>query len=334
MKKAALCLLALSLLFSAAAVAEPPRIGLMVYNGTDRFMSDVCAHILEMADGVAEIVFLDSQNVQTLQNEQVEGLLKDGVDALIINAVDRTAAVFLIEKIARKNIPVVFINREPLVEDILRYGKAYYVGNAPKESGLMCGELLAEYLARYPAADRNGDGVIQYVMLKGEPGHQDAELRTQYAIKALQRAGFRVERLAEDTAMWERATANDIMSGFLLTYGDRIECVIANNDEMALGAIDALKAAGYADALIPPVVGVDATEPALAAIREGSLLGTVLNDAFSLADAALRLAVLLAEGTEVDADVFPYAVDENRYVWTESRKITRESLSGERGTGW
>lgn len=318
----------LSVSIGAGSVfADTPRIGALIYNGTDTFMSNVFAHMLSGAEGVAEVTLCDSQNTQTLQNEQVEQFLKERVDALIINPVDRTAAIYLIRMIKPYDVPVVFVNREPLYEDMILYDKAYYVGNEAAQSGILCGELLIDYFTEHPEADKNGDGVIQYIMIKGEPGHQDAELRTQQSVKALKDAGFALEKLGEDTAMWERNQAKDKMAGFLSTFGDRIECVICNNDEMALGAIEALKAAGYyTDGRYMPVVGVDATSQAISAIRESTLLGTVLNDAESLSDAALRLAVLLVEGTEITAETFPYMVHPGGYVWTESRKVTRETL--------
>lgn len=323
-----LCLLFCWLLWAGpAALADEARIGMMIYNGTDAFMSDVFSRILAAGEDTAQLTLLDSKNSQTLQNDQVQQLLDAGVDALIINAVDRTAALYLIRMIQPYGVPVVFVNREPLYEDLLLYDKAYYVGNNPQLSGTMSGELLATYFQEHPEADRNGDGVIQYVMLKGEPGHQDAELRTIYSVKALQDAGFAVEKLVEDVAMWERSIAQDKMAGYISAYGDRIECVLANNDEMALGAIEALKAADYfAQGRTMPVVGADATSPAREAIRERTLLGTVLNDPQGLCDAALDLALLLAGGQSPTEDNYAYELDRGRYVWTDSRKITLETL--------
>ncbi len=310
--------------------AEAPRIGMTIYNGTDAFMGGVFADILAAGGDAVSFMFLDSENSQIIQNGQVEELLQSNVDALIINPVDRMAVVYLIRMIAPTGVPVVFVNREPLYEDLMLYDKAYYVGNNPKGSGQMCGELIAEYFAAHPEADKNGDGAIQYVMLKGEPGHQDAELRTVYSVQALEDAGFKLERLAEDTAMWDRTAAQDKMAGYLSSFGDRIECVIANNDEMALGAIEALKAAGYfTGSRTIPVVGVDATRQALQALRDQTLLGTVLNDAQGLSDAALTLALLLAEGKEASGAAFPYAIDRGRYIWTESRKITLATLEAQ-----
>ena len=173
---------------------------------------------------------------------------------------------------------------------------------------------------------------MQYVLLRGEPGHQDAELRTQYALKPLQSAGFRVEKLQEDTGMWQRQLAQDKMGTFLSAWGDRIECVICNNDEMALGAIDALKAAGYfTGSAYMPVVGVDATAPALEALQQGSLLGTVLNDGKNQAQAALDLAILLSRSETPTAQNFGYPITNGHFVWIPYRSVTREILSAQGG---
>lgn len=321
------CLFLIVGLQSFALADDGPRIGALIYNGSDIFMTRVFNSITEAADGVALIEYRDSRNSQIIQNEQVEALLEDNIDALIVNAVDRTAAVYLIRMAMERDVPIVFINREPLLEDLMLYEKAYYVGNNPQESGILCGELIVEYFRAHAEADKNGDGVIQYVMLKGEPGHQDAEYRTSLSIRTLQEAGFKLERLAEGTAMWERNRAQETMSGFLSAYGDGIECVISNNDEMALGAIESLKAAGYfTEVRTMPVVGVDATEAALNAIAEGTLWGTVLNDDVAQGYAALRLAVLLAKGEKIDEAAYPYSVDQSSIVWIPSKKITRNTL--------
>ncbi|MEG2253123.1 MAG: substrate-binding domain-containing protein, partial [Clostridia bacterium] len=152
-------------------------------------------------------------------------------------------------------------------------------------------------------------------------------LRSQYALKPLQDAGFQLEKLQEDTGNWQRLQAQDKMAGFLAAYGERIECVIANNDDMALGAIDALKAAGYfTEGRYLPVVGVDATASAREALRQGSLLGTVFNDDVNQAKAALSLAILLAEGKPITPDTYAYPMKDNRYVWIPYQAVTQEDV--------
>ena len=323
-----LCAALTVLLLGVSALAEEtPAFGVCIYDGTDTFMASLRLHLETYAQGKARLIVYDSRNDQNLQNDQVESLLEAGVDALIINPVDRLAAGYLIEKAQQRQTPVLFINKEPLLEDLLLYEYAFYVGADGAQSGRLSGEILAEYFLAHPEADRNGDGAVQYVLIKGEPGHQDAELRTQNALKPLQEAGFRVEKLQEDTGMWRRQLGQEKMAGFLLAWGDQIECVISNNDEMALGAINALKAAGYfSGGRFMPVVGVDAIGQAIDALRQGSLLGTVFNDGERQAMAAVDLAILLAKGEAITSDTYAYPLSDGRFVWIPYQRVTREDL--------
>lgn len=327
-KKLLCAALALLLLGAPVLAEELPAFGVCIYDGTDTFMASLRLHLETYAQGKARLTVYDSRNDQNLQNDQVEGMLEAGVDVLIINPVDRLAAGYLIEKARKRQTPVLFVNKEPLLEDLLLYEHAFYVGADGAQSGRLSGEILAEYFLAHPEADKNGDGTVQYVLIKGEPGHQDAELRTQNALKPLQEAGFRVEKLQEDTGMWRRQLGQEKMAGFLLAWGDQIECVIANNDEMALGAINALKAAGYfSGGRFMPVVGVDAISQAIEALRQGSLLGTVFNDGEQQAMAAVDLAILLAKGEEITADTYAYPISGERFVWIPYQRITREELT-------
>ena len=327
-KKLLCAALALLLLGAPALAEELPAFGVCIYDGTDTFMASLRLHLETYAHGKARLTVYDSRNDQNLQNDQVEGMLEAGADVLIINPVDRLAAGYLIEKARKRQTPVLFVNKEPLLEDLLLYEHAFYVGADGAQSGRLSGEILAEYFLAHPEADKNGDDTVQYVLIKGEPGHQDAELRTQNALKPLQEAGFRVEKLQEDTGMWRRQLGQEKMAGFLLAWGDQIECVIANNDEMALGAINALKAAGYfSGGRFMPVVGVDAISQAIEALRQGSLLGTVFNDGERQAMAAVDLAILLARGEEISADTYSYPITDERFVWIPYQRITREELT-------
>jgi methyl-galactoside transport system substrate-binding protein len=288
-----LAVLVLILASCGGGASGKPKIGVAIYKFDDTFMSYVRNAITENATDKAEIEVVDSQNAQPTQNDQVDAFLSKKMKAIAINPVDRTAAATIIEKAKAKKTPVVFFNREPLPEDMASWDKVYYVGAKAEQSGTMQGQIVVDYWKNNPAADKNKDGKIQYIMLKGEPGHQDAELRTQYSIKAVTDAGIEVDKLAEDTAFWDRPKAFEKMKAFYAAHGDKIEVVFCNNDDMALGAIEALKSEGYfAGGKQIVVVGVDATAPALQALEEGTLLGTVLNDAKNQGK-ALRFAFAL-----------------------------------------
>ncbi|MGE5703149.1 MAG: galactose ABC transporter substrate-binding protein [Clostridia bacterium] len=313
---------------SGTAGGGNPKVGVAIYKFDDTFMTGVRNAISESAQGKAEVDIVDSQNSQPTQNDKVDLFITKKVNALAINPVDRTAAGVIIDKAKQASIPVVFFNREPMPEDMQKWDKVYYVGAKAEESGTISGQLLVDYWKAHPEADKNKDGVLQYVMLKGEPGHQDAELRTKFSVKAIEDAGIKVEKVAEDTAMWDRVKGQEKMAAFLGSAGDKIEAVLANNDDMALGAIEALKAAGYfKDNKYMPVVGVDATAPALKELENGTLLGTVLNDAKNQGKATLNIAVALAAGQTPNKENTGYDITDGKYVWVPYKKITKDNMN-------
>jgi methyl-galactoside transport system substrate-binding protein len=305
-----------------------PTVGVAIYKFDDTFMAGVRNAISKAGEGKAQVDIVDSQNSQPNQNDKVDLFITKKVNALAINPVDRTAAGVIIEKAKKANTPVVFFNREPLPEDMKKWDKVYYVGAKAEESGTISGQLIVDYWKAHPEMDKNKDGVLQYIMLKGEPGHQDAELRTKFSVKAVEDAGIKVQKLAEDTAMWDRVKGQEKMAAFLAAHGDNIEAVFANNDDMALGALEALKAKGYfKDGKFLPVVGVDATAPALKALEEGTLLGTVLNDANNQGKATFNLAHTLAQGQTPNKDNTGYDIVDGKYVWVAYKKITKANIN-------
>lgn len=172
----------------AAKAPEKLRIGFTAYKYDDNFIALYRKVVLAEAEKVqdkVELTMNDSQNSQQTQNDQIDVMLSKGVDALAINLVDPAAGQTVMEKIKAENVPVVFYNKKPAKSVIDAYDKAYYVGIDPNAQGVAQGELIAKAWKANPALDLNGDGVIQYVMIKGEPGHPDAEARTTYSIKTL-----------------------------------------------------------------------------------------------------------------------------------------------------
>lgn len=290
-----LATITVAMMFSALSQADS-RIGVTIYKYDDNFMSTVRKAIEKDAKTSPDVTLLmnDSQNDQSKQNDQVDVLLAKGVKALAINLVDPAAAQTIIDKARSNDVPIVFFNKEPSRKALDSYDKAYYVGADSKESGVIQGELIAKHWQANPNWDLNKDGQIQYVLLKGEPGHPDAEARTTYVTKTLNEKGIKTEQLQLDTAMWDAAQAKDKMDAWLSgPNANKIEMVIANNDAMSMGAIEALKAHNKSSI---PVFGVDALPEALALVKSGAMAGTVLNDGENQAKATLALAKNLAEG--------------------------------------
>ncbi|WP_103398186.1 substrate-binding domain-containing protein, partial [Salmonella enterica] len=192
-----------------------------------------------------------------------------------------------------------------------------------KESGVIQGDLIAKHWQANQGWDLNKDGKIQYVLLKGEPGHPDAEARTTYVVKELNDKGIQTEQLALDTAMWDTAQAKDKMDAWLSgPNANKIEVVIANNDAMAMGAVEALKAHNKSSI---PVFGVDALPEALALVKSGAMAGTVLNDANNQAKATFDLAKNLAEGKGA-ADGTSWKI-ENKIVRVPYVGVDKDNLS-------
>lgn len=241
----------------------------------------------------------DSQNNQSTQNDQIDVLIAKGAKALAINLVDPAAAGTIIDKAKAAGLPVVFFNKDPGEAALATYDRAYYVGADPKQSGEIQGELIAKMWKANPDWDLNKDGVLDFVLLKGEPGHSDAEARTKYVIEKLNADGVKTKQLQLDTGMWDAAKAKDIMQAWLSgPTGKQIEVVIANNDAMAMGAVEAMKAQGA----ILPTFGVDALPEALQMVKADTLRGTVLNDGEGQAKAVYALAVDLANGKDPKAN--------------------------------
>ncbi|NPE22218.1 galactose/glucose ABC transporter substrate-binding protein MglB [Fusibacter sp. A1] len=276
-----------------------PKIGVTIYKFDDNFMSFVRRAIETEATDKAELILNDSQNSQATQNDQVDIMISKGVKALAINLVDPQAAPTIIEKAKAENLPVVFFNKEPNQTDLMSYDKAWYVGTNSAEAGVIQGKMMAEMWKANPEWDRNGDGIMQYVLLKGEPGHPDAEARTTFAISTTEENGVAVEELELQTGMWDSVKGKELMDAWLAKHGDAIEFVVANNDGMALGAIQSLKSNGYFDGgVYMPVVGVDAIPDALQQIKDGYMAGTVLNDAKNQGKASFDLAMNVAMGND------------------------------------
>ena len=266
------------------------KIGVTVYDQYDTFVSQMMTDFNEYAaeqeeqTGIAiNVEVYNAAGSQSTQNSQVEEMLDAGCNVICVNLVDRTEPTTIIDMAEKNNVPVIFFNRELVEEDLERWDRVYYVGAKAFESGIM-----------------QGDGVFQYVVLEGEAGHQDAIVRTEYAVSTIIDNGVEVEKLAYGIANWNRAQAQTKMTQMLAEYDGEIELVIANNDDMALGAIDALKTSHLKRADWPVVVGIDGTDVGLAAVASGEMVGTVYNDKEGQAQAMLDLAYALSVGDTLD----------------------------------
>lgn len=287
------------------STGDKVKIGVCLYKFDDTYISTVRQNlekIQEENSDKVEFTFYDGKGDQATQNDSIDTLIQKDVDLLLVNLVDTGAAPTVIDKIKAADIPVVLFNREPSTDAIKAYDKAIFVGTNAKEAGVMQGNILTSLWEKDQAAvDKNGDGVLQYVMLKGEPDNPEAVARTQYSVSTLNDNKIKTEELALQVCNWDQALAQNATEAWLSRFGDEIEAVIANNDGMAQGAIAALQAQGYNNgdaAKTIPVVGVDATAAAQDLIGKGFMLGSVLQDAEGMAKALYATGMNLAAGKD------------------------------------
>jgi methyl-galactoside transport system substrate-binding protein len=274
----------------------------------------------------------DGENDVTKTTNKLEAALTKGTDAVAICAPNSESTQSLMEKCKTENVPVVFFNMIPSEETMNAYDRIWYVGADAKESGVMCAQALINYWnANKEIADKNGDGKLQLAILQGEIGNNDVILRTAAYEETLKAQGIDYEIIAMDTANWDKGQALDKMTAWITAFGiDGIEGVLANNDSMAMGAVQAALNNNYNmgdPAKFLPIVGIDATVEALQAMKDGSLLGTVLNDRKNQSIAVLNILKAVTSGQEVTKDVV--GVDstvDGKYVWVPYAIVDQTNL--------
>ena len=319
MKKALAFLMALVMVLGmcsfASAEVKTYKVGISIYQYTDNFMTlyrnEIAAYFktLETDDVKYELYFADAKNDMAEQTNQMNNFVTQGMDVIILNPVQTSSADILIDIAVQNDIPLVLINREPLAYDadgntldeayegILNNPKVCYVGADARQSGTYQGELI---LATANQGDINGDGVISYIMIQGDPENIDAQYRTEFSVKALTDAGKAVNCLDSQVGNWDQTKGQELCANALTVYGYDVEVVFCNNDGMAMGALTAIQTAGRVIGEDIYLVGVDALPEAVEAIKVGDMTGTVLNDHIGQSHTAVDVAVKLLNGEEID----------------------------------
>ena len=285
---------------------ENAKIGISIYQFTDNFMTlyrtELVRYLTEdLGFNPDNVIVQDGKNDQAEQTNQINNFITDQVDVMILNLVQSSSAPQVTDMCNEAGIPVVYINRQPDETESDRWAsdglKATYIGADARQSGTFQGE---EILETENKGDINGDGKVSYIMVQGDPENIDAQYRTEYSIKALTDAGVEVDELLLQRGDWDQAKGQQIVQDALTQYGDDVEVVFCNNDAMALGALQAIQAAGRTVGKDIYRVGVDALTDAVQNIVDGNFTGTVFNDYFSQAQGAANLAVKFLKGEEVD----------------------------------
>ena len=302
---------------------ETLRVGVVTYTQDDPFIN---AMTQELKDNLKSMendnfrIIVSEKNgddSQRDQDEVVEEMIDAGCDIMCVNLVDRTAPGKIIKLARQNNIPIIFFNREPVKEDLMQWNKLYYVGCDAEQSGVMQGQIAADYIKANKNVDKNNDGKIQYGLLEGAAGPQDALSRTDCSVKTIINNGINLEKLSYQFADWNRGQAENRTTQLIDQYGNNIEMIISNNDEMAIGAVEAYKKSGYGEDEWPIICGIDGLNDALIAVKEGQMQGTVYNDKEDQSMEIAKLVVDIFKGN----DLKKHNLDSGKYYVSQYKKV-------------
>ena len=307
------------------------KIGISIHDEYETFLFDMTEYMREWAKNKEKetgikftIDVISAKGNQITQNDQVDNFVDKGYDVLCINIVDRTDTSAIIDKAISSETPIIFFNRELVQEDLNRWDKLYYVGAVAEQSGRLQAQIIKEALEKeeiFNKIDANHNGTIQYVILEGDKKHQDSIVRTQIVQNDLSR-DFSLEKLGDEYTDWSKDQGKSKMNALIDKYPFQIELVIANNDDIALGAIQALEEKNYP--LDVFVVGVDGTKEGLEAIRTRKLDGSVYNDGKKQAETIMKMAYSLAINGDIPDDV---QLTFGKYAYLPYSIITYDNVS-------
>lgn len=321
---------------AAQVKADDEKIlGAGIYSASDNFNSYIGKAITNACDGIFKTNIEDGQNDQSTQNNQVDTMLAKGASVVAVSVCDVTAAPTLIQKCKDAgNVPIIFFNKEITDCDVINsYENAYQVTSTGGDYGASIqAQMVIDYWKEHPEMDKNGDGKLQLVYLMGDPGHTASQPRCDYLKSTIEDAGIEIDLLAEDTGMWVTATSKEKMDAWVSKYGDEIECCVAGNDAMALGALSAVEAAGFntdgeESSKYIPIYGIDALPEILSKIESGEITGSVLQDAKTQGQTIVKMAENLTSGKDaVDGIEGVETEEEAKAVRVPYQAITKDNL--------
>ena len=294
--------------------AALPTVGILVHRQDDTFVSLVTESLKRAFKGRANVELFHAKSDQAIQHEQLDQLIAKKVDGIILNVVSSSATSRIVHAVEKANIPIVFFNREPVLDTLKRYSKARHVGTNIACAGTLQGDIIKSLWDEHPEYDRNKDGKFQYVMIQSSLDNPESLARTIHSIKQARENGVVMRQVGETLfCKWDEDTAYADMQLLYPQVADSVELIISNNDTMAIGAIRALNVFGYNKeggdpAMFLPVIGVDAIGPAIAAIGRGVMSATVAQDDKAMGETAAAMLLNMLGGKDA-LEGIPYPWD-------------------------
>lgn len=319
MKKVLVALLVLALAMGSVfagganekAAAGAIKMGALIRNQNEQFVKNYTENLKKIAaENGVELTVMDGESQVDKQLDQLNTLLTQGYKWFVIIPQDSSATEQMAEKIAEVGGAAAFSNIQPTV-DALKVSKNMYYASSPEAvAGQYQARILDEYFTKYP--EKAPGKVLNMLYLEGQLGHPAQINRENGMIAELNELGYTVNFVAKDTANWTPDQAQQKMDAWIAAFRGKFNCVVAQNDDMALGACESLKAAGLvkdnADdgtIIVVPVLGIDATPTGLASMQANEIYATVLQDAIGQSSTAFYAVLETAKtGTAIGKTIF------------------------------
>jgi len=280
------------------------NIGVLLYSFDDMYLSKFkqsLENIQTKNQNQVNFVFFDGRNNVSVQREILDSVLKNRLDLLIINLADTKEPIVeeVIYSVKQKNIPLIMLGIDSQVISAVNkdYDKAFFTVFNSKDAGTLQGKILVDFWNTNKGfIDKNDDNILQYIMLQGDSDSPTSKDRTNYSISTINNSGIKTKKLVSMVANWDKELAKIETNAVFLRYAGNIEAIIANNDAMAIGAIEALQQYGYNKgdkSKYIPVVGVDGLPEAKDLIDKELMTGTVIQDSDIMAEAFYNISMNL-----------------------------------------
>lgn len=334
---------------ASTAAKAGKKAGVCWYQFSDTFIANARQCLLNIAqsDGNISVSDADSTNDQNVQDNNMNNFFSQGVNYLVLNNINMGGISNIVNQCKQKGVVSIFANTtSPSDKDFANYKDLWYVSSDSRKSGVNMGNAIASYIKANPNTwDHNHNGKLDYILLQGIASFSDTINRSSYSLATIESAGIKLGKCIGGNDVtdvkagdvingvicgFSRSKAQENVEALLANYGKDIDCVIADNDDEALGAIAALKAHGYfGTGTYIPVVGVDATAAGCEALKNGTLLETSLNNPVKLSKSIYKLMLLLSEGKDVTTQSM--GIDgvrvEGHRIWIDYASITSKNLA-------
>ena len=294
---------------SPSATQNPVKIGVFLLDPNELFLSsfkESLENIQKENENKVQFTFFDSKRNQGIQDDNINKALNENFDLFVIEPVTFKINELndIFNMIAQKNIQLILLT-SPNIElsnFVKGYSRTIIIGGDDEQSGILQGKVLADmWNINEKTIDHNKDNIMQYIMLKGPASDPATTARSKYSIKTLNESGIKTQDLSSNFCNWDKTCARDTISSLFLGYNDKIELIIANNDEMAIGAVEALQKYGYNkgdNSKYIPVVGIGGLPEAKELIKQGAMAGTIIQDPRDYANAVYTVGMNIVSGTD------------------------------------